>query len=75
MSGIETVATAIKGRAHSFNYIRKATGLKLSDEQFMDLIQANADRFQFTRIRRNDTNGQRVRPGWPGMKLSEPAPT
>ena len=69
MSGIDTLATAVKDRAHSFNYIRRATGLTLSDKQFMDMIKENGERFQFIRIRRADTDGNRIRPGWPGVKL------
>jgi hypothetical protein len=71
MSGIETVTTAVKGKAHSFKYIRKATGLPFSDEQFLDLIKENGDRLQFTRIRREDSNGNRIKPGWPGVKLKQ----
>jgi hypothetical protein len=71
MSGslIETVAAAVKDRAHSFHYIRRTTGLPLSDDQLMELIRENEDRLQFTRIRREDTHGKRIRPGWPGVKL------
>jgi len=69
MSGVDTLATAIKDRAHSFKYIRRATGLTLSDKQFMDLIKENGDRFQFIRIRRADTDGKPIRPGWPGVKI------
>ena len=73
MSGIDTVATAVKDRAHSFNFIRRTTGLPLSDKQFLDLIKANEDRFQFIRIRRADTEGKPVKPGWPGVKLKAEA--
>jgi hypothetical protein len=69
MNAIEIVATAVKEGAHSFEYIRKTTGLPLSDEQLMELIQENGDRLQFTRIRREDPAGNRIRPGWPGVKL------
>ncbi len=69
MSGIETVAKAVKDGAHSFNYIRKATGLLLTDDQFVELIKENEQRLRFTRIRRADANGNRIQPGWPGVKL------
>jgi hypothetical protein len=69
MSTIETVATAVKDRAHSFKYIRKATGLRLTDDQFLELIKENDQRLRFTRIRRADAAGNRVQPGWPGVKL------
>ena len=69
MSVIDTVAAAVKDRAHSFNYIRKATGLRLSDDQFLELIKENERRLRFTRIRRADPEGNLIRPGWPGVKL------
>jgi hypothetical protein len=69
MSGIDTVAAAVKDKAHSFKYIRRATGLRLSDDQFLNLIKENQERLEFTRIRRSDAAGKPVRPGWPGVKL------
>jgi hypothetical protein len=75
MSGIETVTAAVKDRAHSFKHIRRATGLRLSDQQFLNLIQENQDRLEFTRIRRADAVGKRIRPGWPGVKLKAAATT
>jgi hypothetical protein len=69
MSGIETVTAAVQKKAHSFKYIRKATGLRLSDDQFLNLIKENDSRLEFTRIRRADTEGNPVRPGLPGVKL------
>jgi hypothetical protein len=75
MSVIDTVATAVKSGAHSFRYIRKATGLRLSDEQFLELIKENESRLRFTRIRRADPDGNFIRPGWPGVKLQAAATT
>jgi hypothetical protein len=72
ISRIEAVAAAVKDRAHSFNYIRRTTGLKFTDDQFLDLIE---DRLQFTRIRRAGTAGNRIQPGWPGAKLRAAATT
>jgi hypothetical protein len=63
------VAAAVKEKAHSFKHIRRATGLRLSDDQFVSLIKENETRLEFTRIRRSDAAGNRVRPGWPGVKL------
>lgn len=54
---------------HSFKYIRKATGLVLTDDQFLELIGANEQSLLFTRIRRADAEGNRIQPGWPGVKL------
>ncbi len=75
MSRIETVAAAVKDGAHSFNYIRRATGLEFTDDQFLDLIKGNEDRLQFARIRRVDADGNRIQPGWPGVKLRAAATT
>jgi hypothetical protein len=69
MSIVETVTTAVKDRAHSFKYIRKSTGLDLTDKQFLELIGANEQSLLFTRIRRADAEGKRVQPGLPGVKL------
>ena len=75
MSNFETVAAAVKDGAHSFNYIRKATGLRLSDDQFLELIKENGQRLRFTRIRRADPDGKVIQPGWPGVKLQAAATT
>lgn len=75
MSVIDTVATAVKDKAHSFKYIRKATGLRLTDDEFVELIKENDKRLRFTRIRRADADGNRLQPGWPGVKLCAAATT
>jgi hypothetical protein len=75
MSIIETVAAAVKGGPHSFRYIRKSTGLRLTDDQFLELIKENEQRLRFARIRRADADGNRIQPGWPGVKLCAAATT
>jgi hypothetical protein len=75
MSSFETVVASVKDGAHSFKYIRKATGLRLTDDQFLELIRENEQRLRFTRIRRADADGNRIQPGWPGVKLSTTAIT
>ena len=75
MSIIETVAASVKDGAHSFKYIRKSTGLRLTDDQFLELIKENEQRLRFTRIRRADADGNRIQPGWPGVKLCAAATT
>ena len=74
MNSFEIVVASVKDGAHSFKYIRKATGLYLSDDQFLELIKANEPHLRFTRIRRADTYGNRIKPGWPGVKLQTTAP-
>jgi hypothetical protein len=69
MSGIEIVTAAIKDKAHSFKHIRRTTGLRISDDQFLKLIKENEERLEFTRIRRADAAGKPIRPGRPGVKL------
>ena len=69
MSSIDMVAKAVKDGAHSFRHIRKTTGLRLTDDQFLELIKESEQRPRFTRIRRVNADGNRVQPGWPGVKL------
>ena len=75
MSSIDTVTAAVKDGARSFMHIRKATGLRLTDDEFLELIKENEQRLRFTRIRRADADGNRIQPGWPGVKLSATATT
>jgi hypothetical protein len=74
MSSFETVVASVKDGARSFKSIRKATGLRLNDDQFNELIKENGQRLRFTRIRRTDADGNRIKPGWPGVKLQTTAP-
>ena len=69
MSIIDAVAKAVKDGAHSFRHIRKTTGLRRTDDQFLELIEESEQRLRFTRIRRVDADGNRVQPGRPGVKL------
>ena len=69
MSIIDALAKAVKDGAHSFVHIRKTTGLRLTDHEFLKLIKENGQRLRFTRIRRVDADGNHVQPGWPGVKL------
>jgi hypothetical protein len=73
MSSYETVVASVKDGAHSFKYIRKATGLRLNDDQFIELIKENGQSLRFTRIRRMDADGNRIQPGWPGVTLQATA--
>ncbi len=71
MQDVDAVVETIQKKPHSFHHIRRRTGLKITDNQFMDLIRQHQDRFAFTRIQRKDAEGNRVRPGWPGVKLKD----
>ncbi len=69
MTTIEALTAAVKDKAHSFSYLRQAAGLKLSDDQFLNLIKEHPDQFQLVRIRRKDDEGKPIRPGLPGVKV------
>ena len=75
MSSFETVVASVKDGAHSFKHIRRATGLKLNDDQFNELIKENGQSLRFARIRRMDADGNRITPGWPGVRLQANAAT
>jgi hypothetical protein len=54
--------------AHSFQYFRDHTRIKLSDEEFDELIRRNPEFKKVTIIQR-DEDGNRIIPGRPGIKL------
>lgn len=59
----------VQNGPHSFEWIRNATPLKLSDDEFGELIKSNPTMFQHTTIIRRNEEGERVTPGWPGVRL------
>jgi len=66
---VETIAAAVEHKPHSFDHIRRTTGLKLTDEQFMAMIEKNHERFKRVRfVKRNDEGGQ-ILPGRPGLGI------
>jgi hypothetical protein len=69
MSTADALARALKNRPHSFEHVRKATGLDLSDDELMAVVREHPDRFEATRFVQLDADGQRVRPGRPGARL------
>jgi hypothetical protein len=71
---VEMIAAAVRGRPHSFDRIRSATGLELTDDQFRAVVAANRGRFQRVRFVKRDDEGELIRPGRPGVQLrAEPA--
>jgi hypothetical protein len=66
---METIATAVKQRPHSFDHIRSTTGLKLTDEQFVAMIEKNPDRFKLVHFVKRDDEGAKILPGRPGVRL------
>lgn len=69
MTAIETIASAIRERPHSFGYLRRTTGLQLTDKQFKNIIKDQADRFRLVRFRKKDGEGHPTHRGVPGVGL------
>jgi hypothetical protein len=66
---VEMIATAVRRGPHSFDYIRSATGLELTDDQFRAVVTANRKRFRLVRFMKRDDAGELIRPGRPGVQL------
>ena len=66
---LEIIAAAVAHKAHSFEFIRKATGLKMSDEVLTALARSDKTRFKLVRFVKQDSGGARIRPGLPGVAL------
>jgi hypothetical protein len=66
---VEIVASAIEQRPHSFQFIREATGLKLTDQEFTALAKSDPARFKLVRFLKRDDEGVRIPPGRPGVAL------
>jgi hypothetical protein len=67
---IALLEKCLSDRAHSFAWIRRHTGLKLSDKQFDEIIRKHPEKFVPQKIARKDDNGNKVKPSWRGMKLN-----
>jgi hypothetical protein len=68
---VEMMATAIEKRPHSFQFIRKSTGLKLTDQQFTAIAKSDPARFKLVRFLKRDDEGARILPGRPGVALRD----
>jgi hypothetical protein len=66
---LEIMASAIQKRPHSFQFIRKATGLKLTDQEFTTIAKSDQGRFKLVRFLKRDDEGAQIRPGRPGVAL------
>ena len=66
---LEIMASAIEQRPHSFQFIRKATGLKMTDQEFTAMAKSDLSRFKLVRFLKRDDEGSRIRPGRPGVAL------
>jgi hypothetical protein len=66
---VEMMASAIQQRPHSFQFIREATGLKLTDQQFTAMAKSDQARFKLVRFMKRNDEGERILPGRPGVGL------
>ena len=70
---INEIAGYLTKSARSFNWFRENTELKYNDEEFQKIINEHSDIFKFTRIIRRDESGNRLKPGYPAIKLKAKA--
>jgi carbon storage regulator len=66
MTAVEKLLEAIKDKPHSFSYLRRSVGMRLTDRQFVNLVKRNPGRFALVVFRRKgETAGsaQAVRRG------------
>jgi hypothetical protein len=66
---LDIMAAAVERKPHSFQFIRKATGITTSDEELTALVQGDKNRFKLVRFLKRDSGGARIRPGRPGVAL------
>jgi hypothetical protein len=66
---LEVMAAAVQQKPHSFQFIRKATGLTMTDEEFRAMAQSDSSRFKLVRFLARSDEGTRIRPGRPGVGL------
>lgn len=66
---VETIAAAVEHKPHSFDHLRSTTGLKLTDEQFVAMIEKNDRRFKLVHFVKRDDEGKPILPGRPGVRL------
>jgi hypothetical protein len=66
---VETIAAAVEHKPHSFDHIRSTTRLKLTDEQFVAMIEKNRGRFKLVHFVKRDDEGKQILPGRPGVRL------
>ena len=66
---MEIVAAAVAHKPRSFDHIRSTTGIEVTDEQFVAMIERDRGRFRLVRFVRRDDEGNRIRPGRSGLRL------
>jgi hypothetical protein len=70
---VDTIAAAVERKPHSFDHIRRTTGLAFTDEQFVEMIEKNPRRFKLVHFVKRDDEGQQILPGRPGVRLRDNA--
>jgi hypothetical protein len=68
-SSVDIMASAVQDKPHSFQFIRKATGLTMTDEEFRSMAKKNSARFKLVRFMKRDDEGTKIGPGLPGVAL------
>jgi hypothetical protein len=68
-TSVEMMAAAVRDKPHSFQFIRKVTGLTVTDEEFRAMAQSDPRRFKLVRFLARDDEGSQIRPGRPGVGL------
>lgn len=68
---VEIMASAIARKPHSFQFIRKSTGLNLTDQQFAAMAKSDPARFKLVRFLKRDDEGAPILPGRPGVALRD----
>ena len=61
---LEIIAAAVAHKAHSFEFIRKATGLKMCDEVLTALARSDKTRFKLVRFVKRDSGWRGSAPGF-----------
>ena len=69
LTSLKVIAEAVAAKPHSFDHIRTATGVKLTDEQFVAMIDENPERFKLVHFLKHDDEGKKILPGRPGMRI------
>ncbi len=69
LKSLEAIAEAVAAKPHSFDHIRSATGVKLTDEQFVAMIDENPAQFKLVHFVKKDDEGKKILPGRPGVRL------
>ena len=69
LKSVEVIAAAVADKPHSFDHIRSATGLKLTDVQFVEMIDKYPGQFKLVHFVKHDDKGKKVLPGRPGVRI------